>query len=348
MIQTVLGPIAVDALGATSMHEHVLADASALHRSGLEALDPYASVTAELAGALRWSQLAVIDNLVLDDPDVAAQELSHAVASGQAALVDLTSLGLGPDHGRLPAVARAAGIHIVVGYGAYLETGLPPWYLALDETEREQLFVQALDDAVPGASFRAGLLGIMGTTAEFPQAVDERTSLRAAARAAVATGASVAVRLDPGSRHGQAVLELVGSVGLPADRVIFSNVDEYLDLPYLLELAVAGAVLEMCFGGEGGHLPRVRNSHDAERLDALVAILDRAPDARLVLGTSLWTKAQYRRFGGPGYDHLLARVVPTLRASGVTDAQITRMLITEPARLLDRTDHPQNHPEETP
>ncbi len=336
MIQTVLTSLPAESMGITSMHEHVLADASALHRRGIEDLDPDAAVTAELAGALRFSQLAVVDNLRLDDVDVAAEELADAAGRGQRAVVEFTSLGLGPDHARLPHVSRASGVHIVAAYGAYLGRGLPAWYLALDEGERTSLFLSALVDAVPGTAYRAGMLGIMGTTAEFPVAVDERSTLRAAARAAAETGAAVSVRLDPDARHGIAVLELAASVGLPANRVIFSNVDEYLDVPYLRDLSAAGAVLEMCFGGEGGHLPRVRNSHDADRLDALCAILVDAPDARLVLGTSLWTKAQYRRFGGPGYGHLLARVVPALRALGVAETRITDLLVTEPTRLLDR------------
>ena len=59
MIETVLGPIEPATLGIVSMHEHLLTDASALQRPGVEALDAAVPVTAELAAALRWSQLAL-------------------------------------------------------------------------------------------------------------------------------------------------------------------------------------------------------------------------------------------------------------------------------------------------
>ncbi|KRE22989.1 hypothetical protein [Agromyces sp. Soil535] len=351
MISTVLGEIEAAELGVASMHEHVLADASALQRTGVELLDPAQPVTAELAGALRWGQLALEDNLRLEDVAVAAEELAHAARGGQRAVVEATSLGLGPDHGRLPGISRATGLHVVACYGAYLGGGIPAWYRELDENGRERLFAAALADAIPGTDFRAGMLGIMGTTDAFTgvAGVDERASLRAAARAAAAHGAAVSIRLDPGRRNGLAVLAAVEAAGLPAARVVLANVDEYADPGYLAELGAAGAVLEMCFGGEGGHLGRVRNTPDFARLDALVGLLADAPEIRWVLGTSLWTKAQYRRFGGPGYDHLVARVIPGLRSLGVDAETLARLTVTEPARVLDRgrASAPSARPQET-
>ncbi|MCW4385081.1 hypothetical protein OH146_04750 [Salinibacterium sp. SYSU T00001] len=333
MIETVTGAVAPESLGAVSMHEHLSADASRLYRPGVEVLDPDASVTVETAGALRWSQLAVRDNLRIDDPLVVAEELTWARRLGLGTVVEATSLGLGPGPSALPGIARASGLNVVACYGAYLGR-LPDWYRELDTDGRAELFEAALTLEISGAGFRAGMLGIMGTTADF--AAEERSSLTAAARAAAAHGASVSIRLDPDARRGLDVIEHCLAEGLAADRIVLSNVDEYLDLPYLRELAATGAVLEMCFGTEGGHLGRVRNASDMERLDALLALLSSDPGIRLVLGCSTWTKAQWRRFGGPGYAHLLARVVPGLRQLGVAGETLEAMLVREPARILDR------------
>ncbi|SKA97488.1 phosphotriesterase-related protein [Agreia bicolorata] len=338
MIQTVLGPVQADALGSVSMHEHVLTDASALQRPGVEALDPNQPVTAELAAALRWSQLALADNLRLDDLDLLVDEVAGGVHAGLGAVVDLSSLGFGPDAERLPELARRSGVHVVAGYGAYLPRLLPEWYLALDEDGRTALFERALTEAVPGADYRAGILGLMGTTGAF-QAADgdeERRSLTAAGRAAVTTGSAIAVRLAADARNGVEVLEHLIGLGVDPTRVVFSTVDEFLDLPYLRDLGQAGAVLEMCFGNEGAHVGRIRNASDPQRWDALLALLEDAPGIRWVLGHSTWTKGQLRRFGGHGFDHLTARVVPGLRLLGVSDEVLHRMTALEPARLLDR------------
>mgnify|MGYP000952892197 CR=1 FL=1 len=76
---------------------------------------------------------------------------------------------------------------------------------------------------------------------------------------------------------------------------------------------------------------------DAERLEALVELLgaDEEVAARSVLGNSVWTKSQLRRYGGMGYDHMLRRIVPELMRRGVGEPLIERMLVENPIRLLD-------------
>jgi phosphotriesterase-related protein len=234
----------------------------------------------------------------------------------------------------LPAVSRASGITVVAAYGAYIPRTVPAWIAEMTEAELEAHFTEALDVAVPGTSFRAGMLGIMGTTDEL--AVREREQLRAAARAAARTGAAVSVRLDPDARRGLDVLALVAAEGLPADRVVFTNADEYMDAAYWDELAGAGAVLEMCFGTESAHVGRIDSPSDRERLAFYPGFVASHPDARLVLGESTWTKAQLRHYGGYGYDYLMRRIVPELESRGVTASRLDGMLRAEPARLLDR------------
>jgi phosphotriesterase-related protein len=249
-------------------------------------------------------------------------------------VVDATSLGLGPDHAALPMVSRDSGVTIVASYGSYLDRGLPRWFAELDEGGREDLFFAALTDHIPGVDYRAGMLGIMGTSAELT--TSERSSLLAAARAAVASGASVSIRLDPEATRGLEIIALCVSAGLDPSRIVLTNTDEYLDVVYLRDLSQVGAVLEMCFGNEDFHYGRVRNPSDLQRLDFFIDFLDGHPDSRWVLGASVWTKAQLSRFGGPGYEHLQARVVPALRAAGVPDERLDDMLVTIPAVLLDR------------
>ncbi|WP_116951367.1 phosphotriesterase family protein [Jiangella endophytica] len=334
MIETVLGPVPAERLGVTSMHDHVLSDASALRRDGAAPGPASERVGPETQDYLRSNMLALADNLRLDEPDVAVAELAHAVELGQRALVEDTSWGLGPGHAGLPDVARRSGMTIVCSYGAYIRRTLPGWIAELDEDGLERHLAGALLDRVPGTGYRAGLLGIMGTTADLPE--EERSMLRAAARAAVRAGAAVSIRLDPDTARGPEVLALCAAEGLPAERVVFTNADEYMDAAYWAELAAAGAVLEMCFGTEAGHLDRVRNPSDAERLDFFTRFCAEHPGSRHVLGGSLWTKAQLRTYGGHGYGHLLARIVPALRDSGIPARRLDRMLVDEPRRLLDR------------
>ncbi|WP_371541282.1 hypothetical protein OG266_00400 [Streptomyces sp. NBC_00554] len=334
MIETVLGPVDASTLGPTSMHEHLLSDARVLHRPPREPMPDDPRVTPENLGFLRWNLLALQDNLVLDDPDTAVTELAPARELGQSCVVDLTTWGLGPRHAELPALSRASGLHIVVGYGAYLGRSHPDWLRALDETALEEHLHRVLTDHIPGVPYRAALLGIIGTGAPVDPA--ERRMLRAAGRAAARCGATVSVRLDPGARLGFDVLQVLASAGLPAERVVLGNVDEYIDPRYLRELASAGATLEWCFGNEAYYRDGYKDATDAERLDAVEEFLADGFADRMALGCSVWTKTQLRRYGGMGYDHLLRRIVPALRDRGIARKLLDTMLVDVPRRLLDR------------
>ncbi|MEU6142678.1 hypothetical protein ABZ848_20190 [Streptomyces sp. NPDC047081] len=132
------------------------------------------------------------------------------------------------------------------------------------------------------------------------------------------------------------MLELLTAAGLPPERVVLCNVDEYIDGPYLRELAAAGATLEWCFGNEAYYRDGYKDPTDAERLDAVEEFLADGFADRMVLGCSVWTKTQLRRWGGMGYDHLLRRIVPALRGRGVDQRLLDTLLVDGPRRLLDR------------
>ncbi|MET7399679.1 hypothetical protein ABZS66_39975 [Dactylosporangium sp. NPDC005572] len=333
MIETVLGPVEAAGLGRVNMHQHLLSDAGGLGRGGLEPAPADERVTTANLGFLRWNALALADNLRLDDPRLAAAELRRA-AGGVDLVVEDTSVGLGPDHPALPAISAAAGVHVAAAYGLYVTPTLPGWARDLDEDGLYDHLLGALTDRIPGTGYRAALLGIMGTTGEVPAV--ERARLRAAAAAAARAGAGVSVRLDGEARAGVEVVAEMVAAGLPADRILFTNADEYLDAAYWHDLIDAGATLEMCFGTELQHVGRMRNPSDGQRLDFFEAFLAARPDGRWVLGGSVWMKAQLRHYGGEGYDHLTTRVLPELLRRGVDPDRLEAMLTTEPLRLLDR------------
>jgi phosphotriesterase-related protein len=144
------------------------------------------------------------------------------------------------------------------------------------------------------------------------------------------------VRLDPRRRGGLEVLEVMSAAGLAPERVIFSNVDGYArELEALRELAGAGATLKWCFGYEAPPRPGLATATDAERADAVAALLAEG-HTRQVLACGIWTKAALHAHGGWGYDHLPVDVLPMLRQRGLDDATLEMLLIDEPRRLLDR------------
>lgn len=329
MIETVLGPIPAGALGATSMHEHVLSDARALLATPPPAAGEF---DAELAAR---DPMALPANLVLDDVAVAAAGLSRAHARGITSVVDPTVWGFGGPAPGLLEVSRRSNVHIVAGVGAYVPRTRPDWLRALGADELTALFLAALRDGLPGCTFRAGIVGMIAPGHPL-QAEDERLLEAAAASAGVA-GASVIVRLDPRFRDGADMVARLCAAGVGADRIVLSNIDGYAadpDRAALDELAATGAVLKWCFGYEAPPRPGLRAATDADRVEA-VCELWAAGARRQVLACGIWTRHALHAHGGWGYEHLGASVLPALRARGLEQAAIDTLHVDEPRRLLD-------------
>ncbi|MGE4428223.1 MAG: phosphotriesterase [Solirubrobacteraceae bacterium] len=334
MIETVLGPIPAEELGRTSMHEHLICDVRALRSPATEPTPDDPRVTLENLGFLRYNALALADNLVLGDPDLAVRELARVVTPGQRTVVDPTVWGFGGPSPDLPAISRASGVQVVAGVGAYLGVTRPDWLEALDVDALTERFLAALTDRLPGCEHRAGIVGMVGTS--HPRTPADERILRAAAAAAAVTGSALIARVDPRFTAGPDLLDAIGREELPAERVVLSNVDGYApDLGPLRELAATGATLKWCFGYESPPRVGLTSATDAQRIDAVIALLAEGVD-RQVLACGVWTKTALRAFGGPGYDHLALRIVPALRERGLDDTQIDGMLVDQPRRLLDR------------
>jgi phosphotriesterase-related protein len=222
-----------------------------------------------------------------------------------------------------------------LGTGFYVQPAHPAWVADATVEQLAEHMIGELTVGVAGSGVRAGIIGEIGTRS--PIHPDEEKVLRAAARAHRATGAAINVHLAIFAREGQRVLDnLLDEEGLNPARVALSHLDEQPDAAYHRGLAERGVYIEFdCFGSEcyfdedGVHEPS-----DAERVDALLRLLDAGFGPRLLLSQDVCTKMQWRRYGGLGYDHILRSIVPRLRRRGVDDATLRLLLVENPARLL--------------
>ncbi|BCJ62058.1 phosphotriesterase family protein [Micromonospora endophytica] len=336
-IQTVLGPIAPEQLGPTSMHEHLLSDLSLWSKPPRELPPADVPMGPELAAYLRWNALSLKENLILDDPRVAAEELAHVRAAGGSAVVELTLEGMGRRIGELPEISRRAGVHVCVGAGFYVEETMPAQVRQAGVDDLTELLVAQLTDGIGDSGIRPALLGEIGTS--WPITAAEWRMVRAAGRAGARTGAAVYMHLSFRGSGGTAVLAALLEEGMPADRVIIGHLDERWDRGYHREVAQAGAMLGYdTFGSDFYYgSAALRNPTDAERLDMVEWLLSEGFGAQLVIAADVWTQANLRRNGGNGYDHLFRRIGPAIAdlaagAPGIVDT----IMVDTPRRLLDR------------
>ena len=333
-VQTVTGPIRPEALGPTLMHEHVLCDITPPEMAGLGL--PEVEITLENCFEVRYHWCKHTGNHRLVDRDVAADELVRLKDCGGTALVELTCGGIRPDPGGLQVVSRRSGIEIVMGCGYYLETfaGQGVTGRSVDELAAEM--IAAVTQGAWGSDVRAGIIGEIGVSDPWSRA--ERRALQAAAIAQQVTGAALNVHpgRDPGSPF--AVVDMVRRAGGDLSRLIISHIDRtFFEIEPVLRLADTGCVVEYDFFGiESSYYPfaDVDLPNDGQRLRAVRALIDRGHLDRITLSHDICTKTRLTRWGGHGYGHLFANVVPIMRRRGFSDAEIDTLFVGTPRRIL--------------
>src|SRR4051795_2862132 len=137
-VNTVLGPIAPGQLGVTLMHEHLLLDATPWFREpepGSRRGLAHRSVSIEMLGWLRNDPFLCRDNCELLDEEVATEEVRHFRLAGGDSVIDPTCRGIGRDPLALQRMARATGLHIVMGAGYYLEPAHPKHVRAMSVSD---------------------------------------------------------------------------------------------------------------------------------------------------------------------------------------------------------------------
>jgi len=334
-IHTVLGPIEPGELGRTSMHEHLIVDASVWYQPSDDR--PVSdSVTLETRGYLQWNVLGMKDNLVIDDDEAVTRELKRVETLGGSGIVDLTVIGLGRKVDRLPAISRASGLHVMVGCGFYLHDSHPDWVEAATADQLTDHLLAELRDGLDDTGIRPALIGEIGTSA--PVTDRELKVVTAAGQAAAATGAAINLHLDREGTHALDLIELLAGLGVDPSRVICSHLDERLDLGFHRAIAQSGAIIEYdTFGQEFYFSAMDKNPTDTERLAMLGDLLSDGYRDQIVLGCDIWVKAAMATYGGMGYEHLLKRIAPALATDlGADPETLESIFVNTPRRLLER------------
>ncbi|MCW2898455.1 MAG: aryldialkylphosphatase [Streptosporangiaceae bacterium] len=311
-IRTVLGDIDATALGRTDYHEHLF------------------QVTPLLPGD------------ELDDEDRSGDEARLLRVAGIDAMVEATPIGLARDPAATARISARTGLAIVLTTGAHREAHYSPghWLTGLGPEGLAERFVRDLVDGAPesdgpgapapartpdGGMVRAGI--IKAGIGYWSISRFEHEVLDAVAAAHGQTGAPVMVHLEHGSAAFE-VLEILGSGGVSADRVVLAHIDRNPDPGLHAELAAAGAYL----GYDG--MARTRNGPDSALLECLLRVATLGGATRVVLGGDVARRTRYVTYGGmPGLAYLPQRFVPRLEREGGTDLARS-VLVENPARLL--------------
>ncbi len=337
-VMTVQGPIAVEAMGTTLMHEHLLVDAQSWWHEPTQPERRYLAegpVRPGILGELCMDPFVNLDNCRLDDEQAAIEELELFTETGGQTVVDPTCRGIGRDPAALMRIGQASDLHIVMGAGYYLEGSHPP---SVQEMSIEAIADEIVRDAVEGvdgSGIKIGLIGEIGVSADFTP--EEEKVLRAAARAAKTTGLPLMVHLPGWERLAHRVLDVTGEEGAdPAHTVLCHMNPSFDDQDYQISLAERGAFIEYDMIGMDFYYADqdAQCPSDAEIAVAIKALVDQGWLKSLLLSQDVFLKMMLCRHGGFGYGYVTRHFLPRLKRLGVTEAEIEQIMIGNPRRVF--------------
>lgn len=315
-VETVLGPVAVEALGQTLMHEHVFVLDGEIERN-------YPG---------RWNEQVRVDDAVA--------KLNEVATRGVRTVVDLTVLGLGRYVPRVRQIAERVDVHIVVATGLYTYDDVPmffrfrgPGKLIDGPDLLEQFFVTDLTQGIADTGVKAGILKCATDQSGLTPGVER--VLRAVAFAHRETGAPISTHTHALTERGLEQQEVFRQEGVDLGRVVIGHSGDTTDLDYLRRLMDAGSYIGMDRFG----LDLMLSFED--RVNTVAALCQQGYAERMVLShdASCFThnfdvEAKAELLPNWRFTHLHDEVLPALRERGVSDQDLEQMLVANPAQIL--------------
>lgn len=238
-----------------------------------------------------------------------------------------TSLSLGP--GCQPALAcelsRKSGMHIILSTGFYVDNALPSWVKQAKVSTIADFMCRDLTEGVQETDCCAGII----KTASNAYGVEkhEEKVFIAAAKAHKNTGAPITVHSPKGALPQ---LKLLQNNGVPPERISFAHIEVG---PWADTLQVAQEGAMFVFTNFGG-----RDWVPEDAIIAQIADLVRRGHARqIMISVDMylsWTNGRLRQRWPGGYLQVFERVIPKLRAAGLTEKHINTIIRTNPRRYL--------------
>ena len=318
-VNTVTGPIRVEDLGVTLMHEHVLIGYPGWEADTLRPGPARAEIVSTAVEKIRSMQEIGIQSMLDPCPN-----------------------DLGRDVGLAAEVADKTGFNIICATGLYKENegGFAHWHfvrsIGRGVEAMAELFIHELTRGIGDTGVKAGIIKV--ATGEGKITDYEYDVLSAAATAAVETGAPITTHTDQGTM-GEEQQAFLLEKGVPAHRIIIGHSCGSSDHDYHMRLLEKGSYLGFDRFGLDILAP------DEQRIDALVALLQKQQERRIVVShDSVWcTRGQpfpaemlaaidVDKLFNPTHFH--RNINPALLARGVSREQIDTMLVDNPRRFF--------------
>lgn len=315
-VESVTGPLELDQLGVTLIHEHLC--------------------FRDEATAIQWPHLYDEDAL----HGAAVEAAKGALEVGVRTIVEPTAMYGGRDIRLMERVARETGLQVIACTGIYTYDHLPHYWQTRSEDMMADAFVHDIENGIQRTPIKAAFLKCAADGAGLTPNVEKVH--RACARASLRTGAPIMAHTHPGEGTGLRQMEIFAEEGVDPAKVQLAHTGDTDDLDYIERVLETGAWIGMDRYGIEMYLPTER------RNATVLALLERGYADRMFLSADSCASIDWfpeeieqqllEQGAVKDWDTRLIhdQVIPTLRAGGMTDAQLATMLEDNPRRWLAR------------
>jgi phosphotriesterase-related protein len=312
-VETVNGPVELEELGRTLIHEHFRATDEATRFQFPHLYDE----------AAEW--------------DGAMSDANAIKGHGVRTVVEPSAMFLHRDAAFSKRVADESGLNVILATGVYTYDHLPQPLLNRSEDEIAEIFVHDIERGIQGTGINAGFIKC---AADEPGVTPNVEKIhRAAARASRQTGRPIMAHSHPKSGTGLDQMKVFEEEGIDPSKVQIAHTGDTDDLNYIERLLGTGCWIGMDRYGLDVFLPT------EQRQATVLALLERGHADRMFLSqdwcsTLDWftpaAEEQLKPVMAPNWSmtFLFEQVIPELKERGMTDEQLDQMMVENPKRWL--------------
>ena len=316
MIQTVLGPVAVDDLGVCLTHEHIWCD---------QRLGPRGHLHSSLRSENNYMLLNNFDHMV-------AELIAFREAGGKS-IVEVTCDGWGRDLSVLARLSEKSEVHIIATSGYYIEPHIP---LFVDSMPLNEIADRLTDEIISGVGAEKRKCGVFKSAIHRSQVEGiELKVLQAIAIAHKRTGAPITTHTTAsrsmevkGGIAGIQQLDILKSEGVHPTSLIMGHVDQRPDIDVLMALASEGCFIQFDLIGKEHYVK------DSTRATIIHRLILEGYIGNILLSQDRNRSYEMRYGGNTGYCHIFEVFIPLLRERGVSLSDIDMMMCANPARAF--------------
>ena len=312
-VETTGGPVDVEELGLTLIHEHFR--------------------TADEAARFQFPHL-------YDDQaewDAAISDANAVVSHGVKTVVEPSAMFLGRDAAFSKRIADESGLNVILATGIYTYDHLPQVLFNRDEDAIAAIFVHELEHGIQGTPIKPAFIKCAADAPGVTPNVEKVH--RAAARASNQTGKPIMAHSHPSSGTGIEQMRIFVEEGVDPAKVQIAHTGDTDDLDYIERLLATGCWIGMDRYGLDLFLPT------EPRNVTVLALLEKGHADRMFLSQDYcssidWFPREMQEYlqanEVPKWSmtFLFEEVIPELKQRGMTDDHVDQMMVENPKRWL--------------